>query len=207
MDDRSKDFIGHSSFFDPEASVREIENANLEEQYTKLTDYERKLVAMKMIGYSRRPPSIEEFYTDDFYLGNEYFFNGGASIFPYWKNKLNEIYPSEILTAKPYQILSGAIGLGKSTMGRIQLSYCYARLLCLKNPAKTLGIARRPLSAIVFHVNSELAQKDFVDWFKRDVLELSPFFRTTKNPQLKFNVFTGSPRSRRAGLGTDLVKL
>ena len=90
-------------------------------------------------------------------------------------------------------------------MGRIQLAYTNARLLCLKNPSKTLGLARRPLSAIIFHVKSELAEKDFVDWFKRDVLYYSPFFRTTKNPLLKFNVFTGSPRSRRAGLGTDLV--
>lgn len=89
-------------------------------------------------------------------------------------------------------------------MGRIQLAYTNARLLCLKNPSKTLGLARRPLSAIIFHVKSDLAEKDFVDWFKRDVLYYSPFFRTTKNPLLKFNVFTGSPRSRRAGLGTDL---
>lgn len=95
--------------------------------------------------------------------------------------------------------------MGKSTIGRIQLSYNYSRLLCLSNPAKTLGIARRPLSAIVFHVNTELAERDFVYWFKKDVLQLSPFFRTTKNPKLKFNVYVGSPRSRRSGLGTDLV--
>ena len=199
------DFIDHSPKFDPLASEREIDNVSLAEQFAKLTNEEKELVALKATGYQKRPPSIEEFYTDDFYLGNEYFFNGGTSIFDYWKKVLTEIYPSRMLTAKPYQILSGAIGLGKSTMGRIQLAYTYSRLLCLKNAAKTLGIARRPLSAIVFHVNSELAQKDFVDWFKRDVLELSPFFRTTKNPQLKFNVFTGSPRSRRAGLGTDLI--
>ena len=56
-----------------------------------------------------------------------------------------------------------------------------------------------------FKVNTELAERDFVYWFKKDVLQLSPFFRTTKNPKLKFNVYVGSPRSRRSGLGTDLV--
>ena len=198
-----RNFIDHSNSRD--FNAREIENASLEVQYSKLTEEERTWVALKALGYSRKPPEIEEFYSDDFYLGNEYFFNGGSSVFNYWKKVLNEIYPSCILTAKPYQILSGAIGLGKSTIGRIQLSYNYSRLLCLSNPARTLGIARRPLSAIVFHVNTELAERDFVYWFKKDVLQLSPFFRTTKNPKLKFNVYVGSPRSRRSGLGTDLV--
>ena len=106
-----RNFIDHSAKFDPEASEREIENVSLETQYSKLTEEERTWVALKALGYSRKPPEIEEFYSDDFYLGNEYFFNGGSSVFNYWKKVLNEIYPSCILTAKPYQILSGAIGL------------------------------------------------------------------------------------------------
>ena len=106
-----RNFIDHSPKFDPMASEKEIENVSLETQYSKLTETERELVAMKALGYARRNPTIEEFYSDDFYLGNEYFFNGGSSVFNYWKKVLNEIYPSCILTAKPYQILSGAIGL------------------------------------------------------------------------------------------------
>ena len=111
MNERVTDFIGHSGEFDPEASIREIENVNLEKQYTKLTEKEKELIALKSIGYLRRPPDIEQFYSDTFYLGSEYFFNGGSSIFDYWKKTLNKIYPSCMLTAKPYQILSGAIGL------------------------------------------------------------------------------------------------
>ena len=104
-----RNFIDHSNSRD--FNEREIENASLETQYSKLTEEERTWVALKALGYSRKPPEIEEFYSDDFYLGNEYFFNGGSSVFNYWKKVLNEIYPSCILTAKPYQILSGAIGL------------------------------------------------------------------------------------------------
>ena len=103
-------FIDHNPKYDPESSIREIENVNLEQQYSKLTDYEKELVALKTVGYKMRPPSIEEFYSDEFYLGGENFFNGGSSVFDYWKGVLNEIYPSRLLTAKPYQILSGAIG-------------------------------------------------------------------------------------------------
>ena len=114
MNERVTDFIGHSAKFDPAASEKEIENASLEAQYEKLTDEERTWVALKTIGYSRRPPEIEEFYSDDFYLGNEFFFNRGSSVFNYWKKTLKEIYPSCILTAKPYQILSGAIGLNQT---------------------------------------------------------------------------------------------
>lgn len=41
--------------------------------------------------------------------------------------------------------------MGKSTVGKIQLAYNLCRLLNLANPAKTLGLARKPLSAVIFH--------------------------------------------------------
>jgi hypothetical protein len=101
-------FIDHSD--DPFNSIQDIEEASLEQQYSKLDDHSKLIIACKAIGYRMCPPSIERFYSDEYYLGNEYFFNGGSSIFPYWKEKLNLIYPSPVLTAKPFQILSGAIG-------------------------------------------------------------------------------------------------
>jgi hypothetical protein len=75
----------------------------------------------------------------------------------------------------------------------------------MANPYKTLGIARKPLSCVIYHISSETATNDFINWFKRDVLELSPFFRTTKNPNLKYNLYAGSKWSKRVGLGTDIL--
>jgi hypothetical protein len=53
-----RNFIDHSARFDPMASEKEIENVSLETQYSKLTEAERELVAMKALGYIRRNPTI-----------------------------------------------------------------------------------------------------------------------------------------------------
>lgn len=80
----------------------------------------------------------------------------------------------------------------------------YARLLCMKNPSKTLGLTPKPLSAVIYHRNEETAEKEFKHWFLREVMTKSPFFSKTFNPNLKFNISTGGPRSN-AGIGQDAI--
>lgn len=190
---------------DPTRDIsRELDSVSLEKQYTQLTEREKLLIFCKLKGYSMIPPSIERMYSDEFYLGGEEFFNGGRTLFDYWKKALPKIYPSEVLTAKPYLILSGAIGIGKSTISRLCLAETYARLLCMKNPSVTLGLTPKPLSAVIMHRSEETADVEFRRWFKYDVLEKSPFFRTTTNDNMKFKVITSGPRGS-AGLGSDVI--
>ena len=176
----------------------------LESQYTTLSEHEKLLVFCKVNGYTKIPPSIERMYTDPYYLGGEKFFNGGSNLFPFWKNALTKIYPNEVLTKKPFLILSGAIGIGKSTVSRLCLAETYARLLCMRNPSKTLGLTPKPFSAVVFHRSEETADKEFKRWFLRDVMNESPFFRNTFNSNLKFNIITAGPRGA-GGLGSDVI--
>lgn len=176
----------------------------LESQYTTLSEHEKLLVFCKVNGYTKIPPSIERMYTDPYYLGGEKFFNGGSNLFPFWKNALTKIYPNEVLTKKPFLILSGAIGIGKSTVSRLCLAETYARLLCMRNPSKTLGLTPKPFSAVIFHRSEETADKEFKRWFLRDVMNESPFFRNTFNPNLKFNIITAGPRGA-GGLGSDVI--
>lgn len=189
--------------FDPTTPL-DLGSVTLQTQYTKLTKQEKLLVFCKINGYNRIPPTIEQLYSDPYYLGGARFFDGGSNLFDYWKKALPKIFPSQVTTAFPYLILSGAIGIGKSTISRLCLANTYARLLCMENPSKTLRLTPKPLSCVVFHRSEESAIKEFKYWFMREVLEYSPFFKTIHNPNLKFNVITSGPRGT-GGLGSDVI--
>ena len=98
----SNNFINQS---DPTAPLN-FDNIDIREQYSKLTESERLLVAMKLMGYSHKPPAINQLLEDEYYLGGEKFFNHGTAVFDFWKDALNIIYPNEITTAKPFLVLT-----------------------------------------------------------------------------------------------------
>lgn len=87
------------------------------------------------------PVDITTFIHERKYLGNAlYDADGRFTIFPYWENKLKEIFPDNITTAYNTIIFTGAIGLGKSTIAVICLLYLLYRLLCLKDPYLYYGL-------------------------------------------------------------------
>ena len=87
------------------------------------------------------PVDIHTFLHDKRYLGNALYDNEGRfTIFPYWESKLEEIFPDNISTRYNTIILTGAIGLGKSTIAVICLLYLLYRLLCLKDPYLYYGL-------------------------------------------------------------------
>ena len=91
--------------------------------------------------YDEIPVTIEEFIHNRNYLGNGLINSEGKfTIFPYWEEKLKEIFPTNIDTAYNTIILTGAIGLGKSTIAVICLLYLLYRLLCLKDPYLHYGL-------------------------------------------------------------------
>jgi hypothetical protein len=196
-----RNFIDHSARFDPENSKQEIEEASLEAQYSKLTEREKLILAARILGYRILPPRIDEFYSDSYYLGD--MFNGGANIFDFWKQELPKIFPNQITTKTPWCIFRGSIGTGKSLVSKLFLMMIYTRLLCLKNPSVSLGLAPKVLSALVVHKNELTAEKEFLNFYK-SVKENTPFFRNTKNPNLKFQVYCSGPLSNRS-IGTDLI--
>lgn len=192
-------FINHE---DPTYPIN-LDSIDLREQYAKLTDDEKILVFMKLKGFSHRPPTIERLYSDEYYLGGTDFFDGGNNIFDYWKERLTEIFPNEILTAKPFLCLSGAIGIGKSTVSRIAMANTYARLSCMLNPWRTFGLAPKPISFLVMHRDADIADLEFYRWMKENVLLKSPFFKNLPNKHnLKIQI--GGPRSA-GGLGSDVI--
>lgn len=96
---------------------------------------------LKYADYEEIPVDITTFMHDKKYLGNAlYNQEGKFTIFPYWENKLKEIFPSPTETAYNTIVFTGAIGLGKSTIAVICLLYLLYRLLCLKDPYLYYGL-------------------------------------------------------------------
>lgn len=91
--------------------------------------------------YDEVPVDIATFIHDKRYLGNGLTDpNGRFTLFPYWEEKLAEIFPTNTTTRYNTIILTGAIGLGKSTIAVICLLYMLYRLLCLKDPYAYYGM-------------------------------------------------------------------
>ena len=96
---------------------------------------------LKYSDFEEIPVDIDTFLHDKKYLGNGlYDQDGRFTLFPYWEEKLHEIFPTNITTAFNTIILTGSIGIGKSTLAVICLLYMLYRLLCLKDPYLYYGM-------------------------------------------------------------------
>ena len=96
---------------------------------------------IKYLDFDEIPVDIITFIHDKRYLGNAlYDPDGKFTIFPYWEEKLKDIFPDNISTKYNTIILTGAIGLGKSTIAVICLLYLLYRLLCLRDPYLYYGL-------------------------------------------------------------------
>lgn len=96
--------------------------------------------------YEERPVDIETFITDSHFIGN--ITDNGNNIYPYWRRKLSEIFSPD----NNFQeiIFTGAIGLGKTTIAVIGMSYVLYKLLCLKNPQAYYGLQSNSKIVIAF---------------------------------------------------------
>lgn len=96
---------------------------------------------LKNYDFEEVPVDITTFIHEKKYLGNGlYDQEGRFTLFPYWENKLKEIFPDNITTAYNTVVLTGAIGIGKTLFADICLLYMLYRLLCLKDPYLYYGM-------------------------------------------------------------------
>lgn len=86
--------------------------------------------------YEELPVSIDEFLENPKYLGGT--LNHGKALYPKWRYHLRKIFED------PYKysevVFTGAIGIGKSTVGVCIAAYMLYLLMILKNPHKFFGI-------------------------------------------------------------------
>lgn len=76
-----------------------------------------------------------------------------------------------------HNCITGAIGIGKSTVATIALTYLIYRTLCLKNPQKFYGLtANSPIVFMVFNLTLELAYSGLYSMIVESI-RTSPWFK------------------------------
>lgn len=105
------------------------------------TGYSDLFNDLKYADFDEIPVDICTFMHDKKYLGNAlYDAEGRFTVYPYWEKCLEDIFPDNLTTKYNNIVLTGAIGLGKSTIAVIVLLYMLYRLLCLKDPYAYYGM-------------------------------------------------------------------
>lgn len=127
--------------------------------------------------YAEIPVDIETFLKDRRYMGNSWHLPDGTfKLYPFWLNKLKELFPNNIDTAVNNFIESGARGLGKSDIAVAIGQYLMHRVMCLKNPLAYFGL--RPSEKICFafmNITEYLARDIGISKFQTSI-QMSPWF-------------------------------
>lgn len=125
--------------------------------------------------YEEVPVDIYTFITDRRYLGDSFVSEDGTLlIYKFWVDVLKVIFAPD---SQIFEVgLSGAIGLGKSTIATVGLAYVLYKLLCLKDPAAYYKLTRGSKVAIAIF-NISLDQGFGVGFSKlQSMLMKSPWF-------------------------------
>lgn len=126
---------------------------------------------LKYADYKEIPVSIEEFITNDLYLGKAWKTSEGKSkIFPYWEKVAKNLFPTNTDTKVNNAIFSGARGLGKSEWAITFMLYLMYRIMCLKDPHSHYNL--KPTEKICFafmNITKTLAEDIGISKFQETV--------------------------------------
>ncbi len=142
---------------------------------------------LKYSDYEEVPVDIMTFISEERYLGRGLYivddFTGErkCTVFPYWVEKLKEIFPDNLTTKYNTVILTGSIGLGKSFIAVICQLYLLYRMMCLKDPYQFFGL--QPIDKITFSMlNVTIDAAQGVGWDKmQQLLQSSDWFMERGN--------------------------
>ena len=142
---------------------------------------------LKYSDFEEIPVDIMTFISDDRYLGrglytvDEFTGERKCTVFPYWLDKLKEIFPDNLTTRYNTLILTGSIGLGKSFIAVLCQLYLLYRMMCLKDPYTYYGL--QPIDKITFSMlNVTLEAAQGVGWDKmQQLLQSSEWFMDRGN--------------------------
>ena len=149
-------------------------NDRIIEELIKQFGMEKTLeLASKWLNYEKPLPTIDEFIDSNDYLGKIL----GGNVYPVWRELLRKVYPNPYHSPYVEIILTGAIGLGKTTVAKIGSTYDLYKLIQLENPQKTYNLL--PTTTIVYAIinaTKNLADAvifdELTEWF-----QYSPAFK------------------------------
>lgn len=142
---------------------------------------------LKYSDFEEIPVDILTFISEDRYLGrglytvDEFTGERKCTVFPYWLETLQEIFPDNLTTRYNTLILTGSIGLGKSFVAVLCQLYLLYRMMCLKDPYTYYGL--QPIDKITFSMlNVTLEAAQGVGWDKmQQLLQSSDWFMERGN--------------------------
>lgn len=129
--------------------------------------------------YDQRPVDIDTFIESPYYLGEhlEDPNTGLCKIYPFWREKLREIYPSPYYNRYDEVLVMLGIGNGKSTISNISCLYEIYKLLCIKDPQSYYKLMKSTIiTFVIFSANKYTAEN--VNWPQlKAAMEDSPWFQ------------------------------
>ena len=133
---------------------------------------------LKYSEYKEIPVDIETFLTDDRYLGQAWKDAAGKSkLYPFWLERLKEIFPDNVTTNYNTLLESGARGIGKSEVacGCVG-AYLMHRVMCLKNPLEFYRLKQTEKICFAFmNIKLALAEEIAISKFQKTI-QMSPWF-------------------------------
>jgi len=127
--------------------------------------------------YNEIPVDIITFIKDNEYLGRAWHLpDGSCKLYPYWEEKLKQLFPDNTSTNYNNAIFSGARGLGKSEIAITCMLYLMYRVMCIKKPHEYFNL--KPTEKIAFafmNITKVLSEDIGVSKFQNTV-QLSPWF-------------------------------
>ena len=137
-----------------------------------------KLDKLKYAEYEEIPVDIETFITDDRYLGQAWKdASNKLKLYPFWLERLKELFPTNIDTNYTTLLESGARGIGKSEVacGCVG-AYLMYRVLCMKNPLEFYHLKQTEKICFAFmNIKLALAEDIAISKFQKTI-QMSPWF-------------------------------
>jgi len=154
--------------------------------------------------YKKRPVSIAEFLSNDYFLGK--LTGRGNSIYSVWRKELKNIIRED---SRYLVVLTGAIGIGKTVNAVLGMLYIMYRILLLKDPWNYFGLkSGGRMSIVFFNLTKSLGESEGYNLLQSHLLN-SPWFLEQgvvsghSHPKLEIPLFEyklGSPYAK--GFGT-----
>jgi hypothetical protein len=157
--------------------------------FESLTPYERSLVTQWMseaiitgdahnavhdvlweIDFHKKPVDIETFITNDYYLGRVL-----EGLDQNWVDDLKKVFAPG---SKIFEwIMTGAIGIGKTTLAMVALAYKLHYLSCLRDAPTYYGLLKESLIVFGIYSITKLQVSDTGYYKLRGYVDNSPYFR------------------------------
>lgn len=128
----------------------------------------------KYNGFEEQVPTVEQFIYDPYYLGKVL----GDGFYPIWVKAMKQVFPTPYHSPYGEIVLTGAIGLGKSTFALAVMMYDLCKVLSLRNPNQHYKliestVIKYALMNATKHLAYGVLWSQFEDW-----VNASPYFKS-----------------------------